>query len=368
MTMVGVWCRAFANLQNDADFRLFLQTMSSVYLPDLFNIVAKLTLRRMVNGTALLVSFTISRLLGKPIVWGRPIAVTIEPTTACNLGCPECPSGLKSFTRPTGAIKTAFFKQTIDDLCKDVLYMGFYFQGEPFLNKGLLDMVHYASSKNMYTAVSTNAHFLDDDRARKTVESGLDRLIVSIDGASQATYEQYRVGGHLSKVIEGAACIVKWKKILKKRTPFLVFQFLVVKPNEHELSAVHAIANQVGADAVWLKSAQVQDFVNDPNKLIPTLDRYSRYRKDASGKVQPKNKLPNHCWKMWHSNVISWDGKVLPCCFDKDAQHQLGDLQQTPMQEIWKNKKYNNFRAELMQSRKNIDICANCSEGLKIWS
>jgi radical SAM protein with 4Fe4S-binding SPASM domain len=128
------------------------------------------------------------------------------------------------------------------------------------------------------------------------------------------------------------------------------------------------MARQVGVDALWLKSAQVQDFENDPNGLIPTLDQYSRYQKDRLGKTQIKNKMPNHCWKMWHGNVISWDGRVLPCCFDKDAAHQLGDLNSTTMEEIWKNKKYRKFRTELMQSRKNIDICANCSEGLRIWN
>jgi radical SAM protein with 4Fe4S-binding SPASM domain len=342
--------------------------MPFFHFADLLNILSKLTPRRMANGIALFSGFLVSRCMNRPVVWGHPIAVGIEPTTACNLGCPECPSGLKAFTRPTGSIKTAFFKETVDALYKDVLYLNFYFQGEPFLHKGLLEMVRYAASKKMYTAISTNAHFLDDDQARKTVESGLDRLIVSIDGASQATYEKYRIGGDLSKVIEGATRIVQWKKALKRRTPFLVFQFLVVKPNEHELDKVRHLSKQIGVDAIWFKSAQIQDVENDPNQLIPDQDRYSRYRKDKSGAMRTKNKLKNRCWKMWQGNTITWDGKVLPCCFDKDALHQLGDLHTASMQEIWKNKNYAKFRTELMQSRKNIDICANCSEGLKIWS
>ncbi len=342
--------------------------MSSLHLPDIFNIITKLSLRRTLNGIALFISFVVSKVVGKPLIWGRPIAVTIEPTTACNLGCPECPSGLRSFTRPTGSIKSPFFKETIDALHRDLLYVSFYFQGEPFLNKGLPDMIQYAASKNIYTAVSTNAHFLDDDTARRTVESGLDRLIISIDGATQDTYEKYRVGGSLYKVLEGASNMVKWKRALNRNRPFLIFQFLVVKPNEHEVAAMQDMARQVGVDALWLKSAQVQDFENDPNDLIPTLDQYSRYQKDSFGNTQIKNKMPNHCWKMWHGNVISWDGRVLPCCFDKDAAHQLGDLSSTTMAEIWKNKNYRKFRTELMQSRKNIDICANCSEGLRIWN
>jgi MoaA/NifB/PqqE/SkfB family radical SAM enzyme len=134
-----------------------------------------------------------------------------------------------------------FFRQTIDDIHRQLLYLIFYFQGEPYLNPDFLDMVKYASSKKLYTATSTNAHYLTDDKAKETIESGLDRLIISIDGTTQDVYGQYRVGGKLEKVIEGAKKIVKWKKELKSSKPFVVFQFLVV-PNEHQIEAVKKLA------------------------------------------------------------------------------------------------------------------------------
>ncbi len=89
-------------------------------------------------------------------------------------------------------LETNFFRQMIDQLAPDLLYLTFYFQGEPYLNPDFLDMVQYASSKKIYTATSTNAHYLDDDNARRTVESGLDRLIISLDGTTQEVYSQYR--------------------------------------------------------------------------------------------------------------------------------------------------------------------------------
>ena len=95
-----------------------------------------------------------------------------------------------------------FFKDTIDQLHKDLWYLVFYFQGEPYLNPSFLDMVKYASQKKVYTATSTNAHYLNDENAKRTIESGLDRLIISIDGTTQEVYQQYRVGGQLHKVIE----------------------------------------------------------------------------------------------------------------------------------------------------------------------
>lgn len=331
------------------------------------NLLSKLTPRRVWNGVKVLSSYYASLISKKPVQWGLPVSISFEPTTSCNLRCPECPSGLRAFTRPTGMLEKDFFSQTIDEIHKDLLYLIFYFQGEPYLNTSFLDMVKYASDKGIYTATSTNAHYLNDEAARKTVESGLDRLIISIDGTSQETYKQYRVGGNLEKVIEGAKNIVKWKKELNSKTPFVFFQFLVVKHNEHQIEEIQQLAKEIGIDEVRFKSAQVYDYENDPNQLIPTIDKFSRYKKNKDGTYTPKNKLANRCWKLWHANVITWDGLVVPCCFDKDAMHQLGNLKNQSFKTVWNNDNYKQFRAELMMGRKNIDICSNCSEGVSVW-
>lgn len=334
---------------------------------DSLNFMSKLSLRRAWNAARVYSSFQLTRLSGKPLQWGYPVSVSFEPTTSCNLRCPECPSGLRSFTRPTGMLADDFFTQTINDIHKDLLYLTFYFQGEPYLNPAFLSMVKYANEKRIYTATSTNAHYLTDEKAKQTVKSGLDRLIISVDGTTQDVYQQYRVGGNLEKVLEGVRNIVKWKKELKSKTPFILFQFLVVKPNEHQVQEVKKLGREIGVDQVRFKTAQVYDYENDPNQLIPLNSKYSRYKKNAEGKMKVKNGLSNHCWKLWHSNVITWDGLVVPCCFDKDASHRLGNLKTQSFKETWNNDNYKQFRTELMKSRKNIDICSNCSEGLKVW-
>ena len=334
---------------------------------DNLNLISKLTFRRIENALKVFSSYHISRWVKKPIQWGYPISVSFEPTTSCNLRCPECPSGLRAFTRPIGMLQNNFFNETIDQLYKELFYLVFYFQGEPYLNPYFLKMVKYASQKKIYTATSTNAHYLNDENSRQTIESGLDRLIISIDGTTQEVYEKYRVGGQLQKVIACAKNIVAWKKKLKSKTPFIVFQFLVVKHNEHQIEEVKNLAKEIGVDDIWFKTAQIYDFENDPNQLIPSIDKYSRYKKTSNGNAF-KGKLTNHCWRLWHDPVITWDGVVAPCCFDKDAQHQLGNLQQKSFKEIWKNGAYTKFRTSILQGRKNIDICSNCSEGTKVWS
>ena len=338
-----------------------------LYYKDTLRFISKMTFRRILNIVKIFLSFHITKLTKKPIQWGLPMTISFEPTTACNLRCPECPSGLRIFTRETGNLKEDFFRATIDDLYKDLMYLIFYFQGEPYINPKFLDMVKYASEKGIYTITSTNGHFLNDDNARKTIESGLDRLIISVDGTTQEVYENYRKEGNLEAVLQGARNVVKWKKQLNSSTPHLIFQFLVVKPNEHQIPEIYKLAKEIGIDEVKLKTAQVYDYEHG-NELIPEQQKYSRYSKQSDGTYRVKNQLLNHCWKLWHACVITWDGLVVPCCFDKDATHRLGNLKELKFRDIWQGPLYHQFRSSLLQGRDKIDICTNCTEGCKVWA
>jgi radical SAM protein with 4Fe4S-binding SPASM domain len=339
----------------------------SNHAKDARNFLSKLTLRRLWNADKVLASFYVTRQLRRPVQWGRPFTLSFEPTTACNLRCPECPSGLRSFSRATGNLKSDFFRRTIDEIYRDLLYLIFYFQGEPYINPDFLDMVAYARQKGIYTITSTNGHFLNSENARRTVESGLDRLIISVDGVTQEVYEQYRIGGKLETVLEGARNVVKWKKNLNSATPHLIFQFLVVRPNEDQIPAIYELAQSIGVDEVKLKTAQIYDY-EQGNPLIPLNEKYARYAKQENGTYRLKNELLNHCWKLWHACVITWDGIVAPCCFDKDVAHPLGNLKEQSFDSIWQGEAYQSFRASLLKGRDQIDICTNCTEGCKVWA
>lgn len=333
---------------------------------DKLNFISKLSTRRLINAGKVFASYYYSRILKKPLHWGNPLSVAVEPTTSCNLRCPECPSGLRAFTRPTGMLSLELFKNFIDEVHFDCSYLTLYFQGEPFLNKEFFDFVNYANQKKIYTATSTNAHFINEETAEKIINSGLDRLIISIDGTTQEVYEQYRVGGNLNKVLEGTKLLVKVKKKLNSKAPYLIFQYLVVKPNEHQIKEVKELAKRLGVDEVKFKTAQVYD-PTPHHPLIPENKKYSRYE-FSNGKSEIKNNLENSCWRLWSSCVMTWDGKIVPCCFDKDAKKQMGIISKNNFNKIWNGKEYFNFRKAILKSRKEIDICANCSEGTKVWA
>lgn len=340
--------------------------LSKPKLLDNIELIKTLRFRRIVNYGLLNASFLLSKKLKRSIHFGMPSALSIEPTTACNLACPACPSGLKSFSRPTGKLELTQHLNWLKQLAPYVSYVNYYFQGEPFLHPQFLTFIKQAKARRIYTATSTNAHFIDAEKAREIVASGLNRLIISIDGLTQETYSSYRVNGRLSKVITASKHLVAAKRELNSHTPYLIFQFLVVQPNEHEIPLVHELADEIGIDEVRFKTAQLYDFENDAH-LIPHDDNYSRYRKLSDGSYQLKSYGGNHCWRMWSSSVITWDGKVVPCCFDKDASHNLGGLTSETFKSIWKGRAYNQFRNQILTDRSAIDICTNCTEGTQVF-
>ncbi len=332
---------------------------------DGLNFISKLNHKRVWNAIEILGSYYLSKITKKNYHRGMPVSVSIEPTTSCNLRCPQCPSGLREFSRPTGMLDMETYTKVIDQLGEKLTYLTLYFQGEPYLNKSFLDMVGYASQKKIYTSTSTNAHYLDDENCKRTIESGLDRLIISIDGITEETYKKYRIGGQLEKVMEGTLNLVAWKKKMKSRKPYIIWQFIVFGHNEHEIEDVKKFAKETGMDYLAMKSAQVYNFETGSD-LIPKNPKYARYSLDQL-KITIKNKLLNHCWRMWQGCVITWDGKVVPCCFDKDATYRLGQLSEQNFKDIWQGPAYTSFRKLLLKSRKNIEICKNCTEGTKVW-
>lgn len=333
-------------------------------------------LYRLTNVIKISAGYVVSRITRRVIHLGKPIAISIEPTNTCNLHCPECPSGLRELTRPGGMMSLETFRSVIDQLSPQLSYLTLYFQGEPFLNGRFSDMVKYARSKNIFVGSSTNGHFLSSDTARRTVESGLNRLIISLDGTSQTTYASYRIGGSFEQVTQGIKNLVQAKKELNSGTPKIIIQFLVLKSNEHQIEEVIQLGKSLGVDKVELKSAQFYDY-KQGNPLMPDNAKYSRYQKSPRHHVTTaprqnnttyrlKNNFPRHCFRMWSGCVITWDGKVVPCCYDKDAEHQLGDLTKQSFMEIWKNYKYHDFRKQILSHREKIDICQNCTEGMGI--
>jgi radical SAM protein with 4Fe4S-binding SPASM domain len=320
-----------------------------------------LNMRRFFNFVLVEASFLISRVFRKPLLAGNPWAASIEPTTFCNLRCPECPTGMLALSRSKGNMKLDVFSKILDILSPDLIYLTLYFQGEPMLNPDFTQMVQLARKHHIFVATSTNGHFLSDRNVDEIIKSGLNHLIISMDGLDQQTYEKYRIKGDLQVVTEGIKRLVAAKKAASSKTPFIELQFIVMRHNEHQMQEMREFAKQSGVDKLAFKTAQVYNF-DAESTIIPTLKSKSRYRQTSDGKWVMANKILNRCHRIWSSLVITWDGKVVPCCYDKDADHHTGNLLDKTLSEIWKNQHYTAFRRQVLKNRSETEICRNCGE------
>lgn len=298
-----------------------------------------------------------------------PLWVLIEPTNICNLQCPICYSASSKMQRPKRMMSLEEFKKIIDDVKGFTEKVFLFNNGEPFLNKDILKMIEYAVSANMAVTISTNGHFFESKVfVSELIKSGLNNLIVSVDGKDQETYGVYRRGGSLAKVIKGLRLISQTKKELKSETPKVELQFLLMKHNEHQRADMRLLAKEWGADVYSEKTINLftTDLIDDPDSqnllkeflpLNPTLSRFcfSKY-----GKLDFKGEVLNDCLWLNKSTVINSDGTVIPCCFDNLSRHIMGNVFETPLGDIWKGKSYQDLRLEIKKNRINIQVCNGC--------
>ena len=320
--------------------------------------------KRLWNAGKVMASMGISWATGRVVVWGRPFMMMVEPTNFCNLKCPLCPSG-------NGNMGIDDFKRLIDDAGDYLVLLMLWNQGEPFINKDLLEMIRYARSKRIPTMTSTNGHFIrTKEQARDVVRSGLSEMIVSLDGVDQETYEKYRVGGKLEKVITGTRLVAEAKRELRSKTPLINVQFIVFRHNEDDIAEAERLAKEVGADKFLIKTAQVYTD-DDAATFLPVEDLYRRYEDGEGGQRQVKGQPAKGCKVLWYSSMVNWNGDVAPCCFDKNVDFGMGevfdeqDSRESTFRKIWKGRAYMDFRKKILHDRGSVDMCRNCSEGYR---
>lgn len=304
-------------------------------------------------------SYLMSSLSGKPVTYGMPLALGAELTNNCNLRCPECAAGSGLMTRPRGYMDITLFEKVLSELRPYLFQVNLYFQGEPMLHNSFPAFI-YACGK-IKTVMATNGHYLTEENSEKLVRSGLRKLIVAVDGTSQEIYSAYRVNGDLKIVTEGIRILSEIKK--KLRSALLIeIQFLVNRMNEHQIPEVKKLAEGLKV-SLRFKSMQIIS-MKDMFPWLPAEEKYRRYSSTNRGYVI-KSSLPDRCARLWFNPVITWDGKVLPCCFDKNSDHIMGDITEESFRDIWEGPKYRLFRRELLSGRSTIDMCRNCTSGLK---
>jgi radical SAM protein with 4Fe4S-binding SPASM domain len=291
---------------------------------------------------------------------GYPYWLTIDPSNFCTLKCPFCPTGQGRNSRTKAILSLDNFKQIIDELGPYLIHIDFCNWGEPLTNKQIFEMIKFAKQYNIDTKLDSNFNQLNEEDIENLVLSGLDKLIVSIDGASPQTYSKYRVGGDFNRVMDNLKFLLEKKRQLNKTHPYICWQFLVFRHNEHEIELVKQIGRDLGVEVGITKA-----FIGN-NQWIPQNSDYSHYQKEKikNGYTSEHfNKLQEAiCNWPWEAIVINPNGSVSACCSVEDEKDDFGNIFQQPFRKIWNNEKYRTARRYIRDRRNKGEnnICIGC--------
>jgi len=329
------------------------------------SVIKSFSFRRLTNIVKVGIALGLSILLKKVYVWGKPFILTIEPTVSCNLRCPQCLAGLGKIERFESFMPFELYKHIIDYYGKDIWYLLLYNQGEPFLHNRLIHFIRLAKEKRIYVTVSTNGHFFREEKfVEQLTLSGIDSIIISLDGADAVTYSRYRQGGNFDQVCQGIKNVIITRRKLRKKTPLIFLQFLIMRHNEHQLEDIQKLRKSLGVDRILFKTMQIEDF-STAQHYLPTDQKWQRYHIERNSLKLIK--LAYRCDRLWYSTVILSDGRIVPCCFDKNGKYSFGNIKTEPLNKIWTSHAYRKFRQRVIQNRYKIEICRNCSQNQKIF-
>ena len=321
----------------------------------------EVSLRRVVNAGLCHVSLRRrwSRVLGKPFF------LMIEPTNACNLRCPLCPTGRGTLGRPKAFLPLELFKQCIDELGPYLLEVNLTNYGEPMLHRDLPEMIACAKAAGPKVLLGTNGHFLTEESARQLIEAGLDGVYISYDGIDQESYARYRVRGDLAKVRDGVRILLETRAALGRTNPFVELQFLVMRHNEGQLEAFRAIADELGADRRIIKpvSFNVADWDDEDTRttfadFFPEQEEYQVYIHEGDDWRWRRDEL-DFCTAPWRTLTVLADGAIVPCCRDPRGKYTMGNVADGVL-EVWNNDRYRGFRRAMVERRGKMAICRVC--------
>ena len=194
------------------------------------------------------------------VIWGNPYEWEIDTTNICQLKCPLCHTGKGTIHRDQGVMDFDLFTKVVDQIKSSCMWLTLYSWGEPFLNRRIHEYIEYAHNKNIATIISSNLNKpLTPKIAEQVIKSGLDVMIVSLDGVTQDVYEVYRVNGYLNHVLANLHLLDDMKRELGSKTPYIEWQFIVMKQNEHQLDEAKVLASELGVDSLVFKKVDFPD-------------------------------------------------------------------------------------------------------------
>ncbi len=293
---------------------------------------------------------------------GFPVIAQVEPANFCNLSCPFCLTTSKNDSRPSACLSFNTFKKFIDHAGDYLLLIVLWNWGEPFLNPDIFKIISYAKSKGILIHSSTNGNVrFSPQKAESLVASGIDSLIVAVDGTTQETYGKFRKGGNLDRVLENIRLIVQAKKQMGSSTPRLTMRIVVTQDNEKELPLMRQLAEKLGVDCLTVKTVSMnREDDGRLNRAYAPEDRNYRMYEYEEDSFRKKER-PFVCMRPWKRITLDALGEVISCEYDYKNRHSFGNLNDEGHTiDVWKSQRSKDFRMKFNKGHNNFYHCRDC--------
>lgn len=303
---------------------------------------------------------------------GRPYVLFTEVSSICNLRCPGCLSHTGEYHAELMELDD--FKRILDHYARWLIDLELYGWGEPFLNRNIFEMIAYAKAKNLFVRTSSNFNKLQPGDHERIVESGLDQINASLDGVTQETYEQYRVGASLEVALDNLRKLVAAKRKLGSKHPLIEWQFIVSKVNYKELGAVRKLAAEVGVDILRLDLPFSLVHINqadDPTAKERWLADDPTYRQWEEANKGDSAAFKRPCCYLWNTLQIDATGQVNPCPNRRGSVVQCGGATAADPRDIWNQPFFVQSRELFVKTPDSLPQltgpCPACGEAAQPW-
>jgi len=305
---------------------------------------------------------------GQTRLASMPYIYIIDPCNICNLRCPLCPTGNQTADRPKKMLRISCFQSIIDQVREHAIEVILHNWAESLLHPHIFDMIRYATEANIGTSVSSHLNRVSDETIDKLIDSGLEHLTASIDGATQGVYEQYRVRGQLADALSAVERLQRRKRERRSATPILEWQFLVMRHNEHELEAARALARQLDVERFRPISAGLPfDDLQNLELAGRWISDHPTYRGYHPEKMLARGYLYDEpCFYPYRAMTINPDGAVAPCCAIFHTKWDFGSVLEQSVREIWNSLPYQSARS-LFSDRPIANPVSTVCEGCPLY-
>jgi MoaA/NifB/PqqE/SkfB family radical SAM enzyme len=300
---------------------------------------------------------------------GHPYLLIIDPCNVCNLRCPLCPTGLRELGRPQRLLSFAQFKRYFDPFIPYLFEVTLHNWGEPLLNPEVFHMIAYAQRHNVGTNLSSNFVAVTSEDLDNLLDSGLEYLVISLDGTTEEAYEHYRIQGDFHRVMANLREFIHRRNLRRQRGPLVEWQYIVMKQNEHQIPEAEELAKKLGVDILRFIPVGIPFESRNYQALAAQW-----YPTTLAGRVKsnhPQQQFgqgtrPGPCYYLYRTMVINPDGGVSPCCLVYLRERDFATLDQSDFEimAVWNNVHYRSAReffAGSLNSQGPRTVCEQCT-------